>query len=98
MEDDGRDQKILDPDIQLTATCVRVPVFIGHSEAVTVEFEQPITAQQARAILREAPAYSSSKARGRRLHHADRVAGEDATYCRASARIRRSRHGLALWV
>ena len=48
-------QKILDPDIQLTATCVRVPVFIGHSEAVNIEFEKPITAEKARAILREAP-------------------------------------------
>src|ERR1700723_4106140 len=43
-------QKILDPDIQLIATCVRVPVFIGHSEAVNIEFEQPITAERARAI------------------------------------------------
>ena len=42
-------KKILDPKIQLTATCVRVPVFIGHSEAVNVEFENPITAER-RAI------------------------------------------------
>ena len=48
-------KKILDPKIKLTATCVRVPVFVGHSEAVNVEFEQPITADEARKILREAP-------------------------------------------
>jgi aspartate-semialdehyde dehydrogenase len=48
-------KKILDPKIKLTATCVRVPVFVGHSEAVNVEFEEPITAEQARKILREAP-------------------------------------------
>src|SRR6478736_4643380 len=48
-------KKILDPKIKLTATCVRVPVFIGHCEAVTVEFEQPITAEEARSVLREAP-------------------------------------------
>jgi aspartate-semialdehyde dehydrogenase len=48
-------KKILDPKIKLTATCVRVPVFVGHSEAVNVEFEEPITAAQARKILREAP-------------------------------------------
>src|SRR5476649_1110853 len=48
-------QKILDPDIQLTATCVRVPVFVGHSEAVNVEFENPISVEEARAILRSAP-------------------------------------------
>ena len=48
-------KKILDPKIKLTATCVRVPVFVGHSEAVNVEFEEPITAEEARKILREAP-------------------------------------------
>ena len=48
-------KKILDPKIKLTATCVRVPVFVGHSEAVNVEFEEPITADEARKILREAP-------------------------------------------
>jgi aspartate-semialdehyde dehydrogenase len=48
-------KKILDPRIKLTATCVRVPVFVGHSEAVNIEFEQPISAEEAREILREAP-------------------------------------------
>ena len=48
-------KKILDPSIKLSATCVRVPVFVGHSEAVNVEFENEISADQAREILREAP-------------------------------------------
>ena len=48
-------KKILDPRIKLTATCVRVPVFVGHSEAVNIEFEDEISAAQAKAILREAP-------------------------------------------
>jgi len=48
-------KKILDPAIKLSATCVRVPVFVGHSEAVNIEFEKEISAAQARAILREAP-------------------------------------------
>jgi aspartate-semialdehyde dehydrogenase len=48
-------KKILDPKIKLTATCVRVPVFVGHSEAVNIEFEDEITARDARDILREAP-------------------------------------------
>ena len=48
-------KKILDPKIKLTATCVRVPVFIGHSEAVNIEFENPITADEAHDILRNAP-------------------------------------------
>ena len=48
-------QKILDPKIKLTATCVRVPVMIGHSEAVNIEFERPLDEDEARDILREAP-------------------------------------------
>ncbi|MEW4466917.1 aspartate-semialdehyde dehydrogenase [Parasphingorhabdus sp. JC815] len=48
-------KKILDPKIKLTATCVRVPVFVGHSEAINIEFEDEISVKQARDILREAP-------------------------------------------
>jgi aspartate-semialdehyde dehydrogenase len=48
-------QKILDPDIQLTVTCVRVPVFVGHSLAVHLELAEPLEADEARDILREAP-------------------------------------------
>jgi aspartate-semialdehyde dehydrogenase len=48
-------KKILDPRIKVSATCVRVPVFVGHSEAVNVEFEDEISAKEAQAILREAP-------------------------------------------
>jgi len=47
--------KILDPDIKLTVTCARVPVFVGHSEAVNLEFEEPLDAEDAREILRDAP-------------------------------------------
>jgi aspartate-semialdehyde dehydrogenase len=48
-------KKILDPKIKVTATCVRVPVFVGHSEAINIEFEDEISAAQAKKILREAP-------------------------------------------
>jgi len=48
-------KKILDPDIQVVATCVRVPVFIGHGEAVFIECAKPITVEGARAVLRNAP-------------------------------------------
>ncbi|WP_275429621.1 Asd/ArgC dimerization domain-containing protein, partial [Enterobacter hormaechei] len=48
-------KKILDPKIKVTATCVRVPVFVGHSEAINIEFEDEISAEQAKTILREAP-------------------------------------------
>ena len=51
-------KKILDPKIKLTATCVRVPVFVGHSEAVNIEFDEPITVEEARQILRSAPGCS----------------------------------------
>jgi len=48
-------KKILDPKIKVTATCVRVPVFVGHSESINLEFEKEISAERAQAILREAP-------------------------------------------
>jgi aspartate-semialdehyde dehydrogenase len=92
-------QKILDPDIQLTATCVRVPVFIGHAEAVTIEFESAITAERARAVLREAPGVLVVDKRedGGYVTPVD-CAGEDATYV---SRIRKDptvEHGLSLWI
>jgi len=48
-------KKIIDPSIKLTATCVRVPVFVGHSEAVNIEFENEMSAEEAQKILRESP-------------------------------------------
>ena len=48
-------KKILDPKIKIVATCVRVPVFVGHSEAVNIEFENEISAAEAQDILRESP-------------------------------------------
>ena len=92
-------QKILDPDIQLTATCVRVPVFIGHSEAVTIEFEKPITAEAARNALRAAPGILVVDKREDGGYATPiECAGEDATYV---SRIRKDptvEHGLSLWI
>jgi aspartate-semialdehyde dehydrogenase len=48
-------KKILDPKIKVTATCVRVPVFVSHAEAINIEFERPLSADEARAILKSAP-------------------------------------------
>lgn len=48
-------KKMLDPNIKLSATAVRVPVFVGHAEAVNIEFETPLSPDEARSILREAP-------------------------------------------
>jgi aspartate-semialdehyde dehydrogenase len=92
-------KKILDPKIKLTATCVRVPVFIGHSEAVNVEFEKPISADEARDILREAPGclVIDKRENGGYVTPIE-SAGEDATYI---SRIREDPtidNGLSLWV
>jgi aspartate-semialdehyde dehydrogenase len=92
-------QKILDPKIQVVATCVRVPVFIGHAEAVHVEFEKPLTASEARAALKKAPGVSviDSQHEDGFITPAD-CAGEDAVYV---SRIREDKtvpHGLSLWV
>ena len=92
-------KKILDPKIKLTATCVRVPVFIGHSEAVNVEFEKPISAGEAREILREAPGcLVVDKREDGGYATPIEAAGEDATYI---SRIREDatvENGLAMWV
>ena len=67
-------KKMLDPKIKLTATCVRVPVFIGHSEAVNIEFEKPDHRRPgARHTARRAGLPGLGQARGRRLHHAARI-------------------------
>jgi aspartate-semialdehyde dehydrogenase len=92
-------QKILDPDILLSATCVRVPVFIGHSEAVNIEFDNPITADKARTILRAAPGVLVVDKRedGGYVTPVE-VAGEDATFV---SRIRKDptvEHGLSMWI
>ncbi|HTW54331.1 MAG TPA: aspartate-semialdehyde dehydrogenase [Stellaceae bacterium] len=92
-------RKILGPDIAVMATCVRVPVFIGHAEAVNVEFARPITEEQARRALRDFPGISVVD------HRADEgyatpaeIAGEDLVYV---SRIRKDPtvpNGLAMWV
>jgi len=91
-------KKILDPAIKLTATCVRVPVFIGHSEAVNIEFENPITPDEAREILARAPGclVIDKREPGGYVTPYE-CAGEDATYI---SRIREDatvENGLVLW-
>jgi aspartate-semialdehyde dehydrogenase len=92
-------KKILDPKIKLVATCVRVPVFIGHSEAVNAEFENPITADEARDILRNAPGclVIDKREPGGYVTPYE-CAGEDATYI---SRVREDptvENGLVLWI
>ena len=92
-------KKILDPKIKLTATCVRVPVFVGHSEAINIEFENPISADEARDILRSAPGclVIDKREPGGYVTPYE-SAGEDATYI---SRIREDAtidNGLQIWV
>jgi aspartate-semialdehyde dehydrogenase len=92
-------KKILDPQIKLTATCVRVPVFVGHSEAVNIEFENEISATKARSILRESPGIMVvDKREDGGYVTPTEVVGEYATYV---SRIREDstvENGLSLWV
>ncbi|GAB5468899.1 MAG: aspartate-semialdehyde dehydrogenase [Rhodospirillales bacterium] len=92
-------KKILDPGIKLTATCVRVPVFIGHAEAVNVEFDGPIDVEEARAALRAAPGIAVVD------HSADggyvtpqESAGEDKVYVSRLRQDPTIDNGLNLWV
>jgi len=92
-------KKILDPKIKLVATCVRVPVFIGHSEAVNIEFEEPLSAEEARDILRDAPGclVIDKHEPGGYVTPVE-AAGEDATYI---SRIREDPtvdSGLVMWI
>jgi aspartate-semialdehyde dehydrogenase len=92
-------KKILDPKIKLTATCVRVPVFVSHSEVVNIEFTDPITVEEAREILRNAPGcivIDKHEPGGYVTPY--EATGEDATYI---SRIREDatvENGLSMWV
>jgi len=91
-------KKILDPRIKVTATCVRVPVFVGHSEAINIEFEREISAEEAQKILREAPGVMLVDKRedGGYVTPVEAV-GEYATYV---SRVREDptiENGLNLW-
>jgi aspartate-semialdehyde dehydrogenase len=92
-------KKILDPKIKLIATCVRVPVFVGHSEAVNIEFEKPISADEARELLRNAPGLAVIDKREAGGYATPiEAAGEYDTYV---SRIREDvtvENGLSIWV
>src|SRR5207244_9181796 len=92
-------RKILDPDIAVTATCVRVPVFIGHAEAINLEFERHLGEEDARAALRRAPGVTVGDHRAAEGYvTSSDAAGADQCYV---SRIRGDPtvpHGLNLWV
>ncbi len=91
-------KKILDTKIKLTATCVRVPVFVGHSEAVNIEYEREMSAEIAQNILREAPGIMLIDKREDGGYTTPvEAAGDDATYV---SRVREDPtvdNGLAFW-
>ena len=92
-------KKILDPSILVTATCVRVPTFISHAESVTVEFENPISVEQARSALRNAPGVAVVDQRADEGYVTPvETTGEDLVYV---SRIRDDatvENGLSLWI
>jgi aspartate-semialdehyde dehydrogenase len=92
-------KKILDPKIKLTATSVRVPVFVGHSEAVNIEFERELEAEEAREILREAPGLMviDKHEDGGYATPIDCV-GEFATFVSRIRNDKTVENGLSLWV
>lgn len=91
-------RKILDPEIKVLATCVRVPVFIGHSEAISLECERPVDLRAAREALRQAPGVILRDERedGGYVTPLECV-GEDATYVSRLRIDPTTENGLALW-
>jgi aspartate-semialdehyde dehydrogenase len=92
-------KKILDPKIKVTCTAVRVPVFVGHSEAVNIEFENPISADEARDILRDAPGITVIDKRepGGYATPVETV-GEYDTFVSRIREDNTVENGLAIWV
>lgn len=91
-------KKILDPSVKVTATCVRVPVFVGHSESINIEFEDFLDEDEARDILREAPGVLVIDKRepGGYVTPVE-SAGEDATYVSRIRQDQTVENGLNLW-
>ena len=91
--------KMIDPAIKLTVTCVRVPVFVGHSESVTVEFDRPISPDEARAILREAPGVMviDKQEHDGYITPVD-AAGDHAVFVSRIRKDHTVENGLSLWV
>jgi len=91
-------KKILDPAIEVVAHCVRVPVFIGHSEAVFIECEKPLDEDAARDILREAEGVAVIDHRVDEGYVTPKeAAGEDAVYISRLRRDKTVDHGLVFW-
>jgi aspartate-semialdehyde dehydrogenase len=92
-------KKILDSAIEVSATCVRVPVFVGHSEAVNVEFEYPLSAEDAYDILLDAEGVSVSGIDEREMFVTPaEISGEDGVFVSRLRNDPSVKHGLSMWV
>ncbi len=92
-------KKILDPNIEVIATCVRVPVFVGHSEAVVVEFENPISVDEAREILENSEGVAVyDELRDGGYATPIECVGEDAVFVSRLRADPTVKHGLAMWI
>jgi len=93
-------KKIMGGEIEVSATCVRVPVFVGHAEAINVEFKNPITAAQARKALQKAEGVilvdSQDMTEG--FVTPAEIAGDDSVYVSRVRKDETVKSGLSLWV
>jgi aspartate-semialdehyde dehydrogenase len=92
-------KKIVDSQIAITATCVRVPVFNGHSEAVNIEFTKPITAVEALAILKEAPGVEIWEEQAERGYITPlECVGQDAVFVSRIRNDNSIKNALNMWI
>jgi aspartate-semialdehyde dehydrogenase len=92
-------KKILDERIEVSATCVRVPVYIGHAESINVEFERPLSSEEARQILEEAPGVQVIDKRENGGYQTPiESAGEDSVFVSRIREDKTVHNGLNLWV
>jgi aspartate-semialdehyde dehydrogenase len=92
-------RKILDPSIRVQATCVRVPVFVGHAEAVNIEFESELSEEDARDQLREADGVVVLDEREPGGYVTQKeCAGEDAVFVSRIRKDPTAEHGLSMWI
>lgn len=92
-------QKILDPKIQVSATCVRVPVFLGHSESVNLEFEKPLSVEEARELLEESEGVVVMDERNNGGYCTPiECAGEDGVFVSRIREDKSVKNGLNLWI
>ena len=94
-----KQKKILSNEISFSATCVRVPVFIGHSEAVNIEFHEKVSVEQAREAIKNAPGCKLLDEREDGGYVTPKeCAGNDDTYVSRIREDTSTKNGLSIWV